>query len=74
MIFSNAKREEVRAANPEMKMTEISSVMGQKWKTISEKEKEIYTKLAEKDKERAAKEKVRSAFAPTSPLVLGPSV
>lgn len=39
MNFSKAKRAEVQAANPGMKITEISKVLGQEWSKLSDEEK-----------------------------------
>merc|ERR1719499_105600 len=51
-IFTAKIRAETTAANPEMKITQIAKVMGQKWKEISEEEKKEYQDEAAKLKEQ----------------------
>jgi hypothetical protein len=36
MNFCNAKRAEVKAANPDAKMTDLSKILGTQWKALSE--------------------------------------
>lgn len=52
MFFSAKKRPEIKHAQPDLKMTEISKVLGQRWKEVSPESKAKYNKKAEKDKER----------------------
>ena len=55
ILFSTAKRAEVKAENPEMKTTEISSLLGKMWKEIKEEDSDEYRKymdLAKEDKVR----------------------
>lgn len=51
-LFTNKVRAAVTAANPDMKITEIAKVLGQKWKEISEEEKKEYQDEAAKLKEQ----------------------
>lgn len=50
-IFSGEHREEVKAENPSLSLTDISKVLGEKWKALTDDEKAEYTKKAEKEKE-----------------------
>ena len=55
ILFSTDKRAEVKAENPEMKTTEISSLLGKMWKKIKEEDSYEYRKymyLAKEDKVR----------------------
>jgi len=51
LLFSNAIRAQVKAENPEMKITQMSTVIGAKWKAISEEEKKKWNDMAAKQKE-----------------------
>jgi hypothetical protein len=50
MIFCSEKREEAKKQNPDMKLTEISKVLGAEWKELSDKEKKVYQDKAEEAK------------------------
>ena len=55
ILFSTENRAEVKAENPEMKTTEISSLLGKMWNEIKEEGSDEYHKymdLAKKDKVR----------------------
>ena len=55
ILFSTDKRAEVKAENPEMKTTEISSLLGKMWNEIKEEDSDEYHKymyLAKEDKVR----------------------
>eukprot|EP01024_Parvocaulis_polyphysoides_P036602 TRINITY_DN3254_c0_g2_i2.p2 TRINITY_DN3254_c0_g2~~TRINITY_DN3254_c0_g2_i2.p2 ORF type:complete len:386 (-),score=105.33 TRINITY_DN3254_c0_g2_i2:399-1454(-) len=56
MFYSMEKREAAKKANPEMKVTEVSKVLAEWWKTVSAEEKAIFEEKAAKDKERYTKE------------------
>ena len=56
MYFSNAKRAEVKAANPEASFGDIGKLLGNEWKQLSNDAKTEYEKLAEADKVRYQKE------------------
>jgi len=66
LMFCNAKRAEVRAQYPEMKITEISGVLGKMWKEISEKDKEQYKVLADKENEEREKNPSKKSSKKTS--------
>lgn len=57
IFFTNKHREETKKANPEASITDLSKLMGAKWKSLTDAEKEPYQKMAEKDKVRYKKEK-----------------
>ena len=52
IFFSMAARPTISQANPDMKLTEVSKVLGKQWKCLDEKQKEKYSKMAEEDKIR----------------------
>jgi len=51
LLYANSARDDVRAANPKMKMTEISKVIGAQWKALSEEEQKRWKGVAAKKKE-----------------------
>ena len=56
MFFSAAKRAEVAAANPDFGITEVAKALGERWKTISDEEKNVYQQQADEDKIRYERE------------------
>jgi predicted GIY-YIG superfamily endonuclease len=46
MNFCNAKRAEVKAANPDAKMTDLSKILGTQWKALSEEQQTSYKTAA----------------------------
>ncbi len=60
IVFSNTRRKELKAENPEMKNTELTSLLGAEWKELSEKKKLPFKKEAEKIK--AAYEKKMEVY------------
>jgi hypothetical protein len=56
MLFSNECRAKIKAENPTASFGEIGSKVGEAWKKLSDKEKEVYVSKAEKDKERYKQE------------------
>jgi predicted GIY-YIG superfamily endonuclease len=46
MLFCNAKRAEVKAANPDLKMVELSKLLGTQWKALSKDQQEAYKSTA----------------------------
>ncbi|CAN0192476.1 unnamed protein product [Ascophyllum nodosum] len=57
MQFSQAKRAEAKEANPDMKPTEISKVLGEQWGKMDAAAKAPYNERAQADKERYRREK-----------------
>jgi hypothetical protein len=57
LFYSNAVRDQVKAANPGIQFGEVAQKISGQWKSITASEKSKYDKLAEKDKERYEKEK-----------------
>ena len=55
-IFMKDKRSEIVKANPDSKITQISTLLGNEWKALSDKEKKKYKDLAVKAKEQYAKD------------------
>jgi len=55
MFFANDKRNEVRAANPDLKITEVGKKLGEMWKSLIDSDKKKYEEQAAQDKERYSK-------------------
>lgn len=55
-IFSNAQRDVVKAELPGLKYDEVTKVLSQKWRELSDVAKEPYESIARDDKERYKKE------------------
>ena len=56
IIFCGEHHSKVKASEPTLSGTQITSRLGEMWKAVSEKEKEKYEALSKKDKARYAKE------------------
>ncbi|XP_028412757.1 high mobility group protein DSP1-like isoform X2 [Dendronephthya gigantea] len=56
MFFCDDHRSKVSESQPELKITEVSKVLGKMWAAIDPEKKEIYNKMAGEDRERYAKE------------------
>ena len=56
LFFCQATREDLKKKNPSIKSSEILSELGKMWKTLSEKKKKPFEKMAEEDKNRYAEE------------------
>lgn len=52
LFFQDAKRAEMREANPDAKFGDISKLLGERWKALSSDEKAPYEEMARADKER----------------------
>ena len=57
MMFVRDKREEVKSQNPNAPFGEIGKLLGNKWKDMTETERETYAKQSEEEKARYLKEK-----------------
>jgi len=55
MAYQQAVRAQVKADNPEMKFGDLSRKVAADWKALTEKQKEKYTEISDKDKERYKK-------------------
>jgi hypothetical protein len=51
ILFTMEKREAVKSANPGIANKEILKKLGGQWKVLSDKEKQVYTDRAAKEKE-----------------------
>jgi HMG (high mobility group) box len=69
LFFAEKKRAEIKEENPDLKMTEISKVIGERWKEASPDSKAKYSKKAEKDKERY-KEEMSEYVRPSDEVLL----
>ncbi|CAM9249195.1 unnamed protein product [Ectocarpus fasciculatus] len=56
MQFSQKERAVVKEENPDMKVTEISKVLGARWREMDDNDKAPFQKKADKDKARYQKE------------------
>lgn len=57
MYYVEAKKDECKKENPDLKHKEIISKLSKDWNELSENDKEPYIALANKDKERYQKAK-----------------
>eukprot|EP00917_Polyrhabdina_sp_WS-2016_P024004 GHVP01052013.1.p1 GENE.GHVP01052013.1~~GHVP01052013.1.p1 ORF type:complete len:138 (+),score=24.54 GHVP01052013.1:63-416(+) len=58
--FTHERRAKLLVERPELQgkpVPEIAKILGDEWKSMSDKDKMPYVKIAEKDKERYTKEK-----------------
>ncbi|KAL7494445.1 hypothetical protein ACHAWT_003270 [Skeletonema menzelii] len=56
MYFSSAKRDEIKAANPDATFGQIGKLLGEEWKKMSDDDKVEFEEMAEEDKKRYQKE------------------
>jgi len=73
LYFSEKVRPEIREENPELKMTEISKIIGEQWKQASPQSKLEYTKKADKDKARY-KEEMEEYVRPSDEVLVDQKV
>ncbi|KAF2724555.1 hypothetical protein K431DRAFT_217648 [Polychaeton citri CBS 116435] len=57
MFFANENRDKVREDNPGIKFGEVGKLLGEKWKSLTDKDKTPYEAKAAKDKKRYEEEK-----------------
>ena len=69
MFFAEKKRPEIKQDQPELKMVEISKVIGERWKSAVPATKEKYNKKSESDKLRY-KEEMASYKRPSDEVLL----
>ena len=51
MMFAKENRTQLREDNPELKVTEVSKLLGAKWREMTEDEKSPFTKEAKRLKD-----------------------
>jgi len=56
MFFANDRRNDIKSANPELKVTEIGKKLGEIWQSFGPEEKKKYEDMAAKDSERYQKQ------------------
>ena len=56
MLWSNHMRPKIKAESPDLKLTEISKVLGEKWKEVGEETKKEWQVKADTDKARYLEE------------------
>ena len=56
LFFSNEKRQEMQQSNPDMRMTEITSKLGEMWREMSDEAKQPYIEKSKEARERYHKE------------------
>jgi hypothetical protein len=61
MFFANEQREKVREDNPGIKFGDVGKMLGEKWKSLSEKQRTPYEAKAAADKKRYEEEKATYA-------------
>jgi hypothetical protein len=57
--FRREKLPEVKAQNPNIRITKISKKLGELWKALSDEEKRNYQEMARRDRERYEREKAK---------------
>ena len=57
IIYTNEMRPKFKADNPEKSTTELTTLMSQEWRNMTDEDKKKYIDLAEVDKQRYMKEK-----------------
>ncbi|KAK9839371.1 hypothetical protein WJX84_004913 [Apatococcus fuscideae] len=57
MFFSNATREQVKSENPGMPVTGVARILGEKWKQLSNADREPFNEQAKADKVRATQQR-----------------
>jgi len=59
MFFANENRDKVHKENPGIKFGEVGKLLGERWKSLTDKEKIPFETKAKADKERYESEKAR---------------
>jgi len=57
IFFGNAVRDEIRKAQPELDMPNVSKVIGKRWNALNDKKRQVYLDIAIKDRQRFEKER-----------------
>ena len=65
MFFANDIRPALRQQNPDKKITEIASLIGARWRSLSAKHRQPYEKLQEQDKLRYDREMAKYSKSTT---------
>lgn len=52
VFYTNSRRPEIMKKHPETKLTEVTKITGAEWQKMSDKEKEPFEKMKEKDEKR----------------------
>ncbi|KAF1959934.1 Non-histone chromosomal protein 6 [Byssothecium circinans] len=73
MFFANDQRDKVREDNPGIKFGEVGKMLGEKWKALSEKQRQPYEAKAAADKKRYEEEKVAYAVSRSPSISEGSS-
>lgn len=68
-IYMNAKRPEVKAAEPDLGFGPLTKKLTEMWKALSDSERKKYEDLATKDKERYQAEMEAKGLAKKKPVV-----
>jgi hypothetical protein len=67
-FFANERRKSLKLQQPDLKVTEISKVIGVEWNKLPESEKEPFVKLALDDRSRYENEKIAILKEKKKPL------
>lgn len=71
MLFSQAERETLKKTNPGLQFTDVAKVIGERWKKMSEEEKQPFEASAKVDKARYASEMAEYRNSKEAPAVAG---
>lgn len=63
MFFANDQRDTVREENPGITFGQVGKVLGDKWKALTDKQKQPYEAKAAADKKRYEEEKAKYTAA-----------
>ncbi|KAL5448602.1 Non-histone chromosomal protein 6 [Paraphaeosphaeria minitans] len=74
MFFANDQRDKVREENPGIKFGEVGKMLGEKWKTLSEKQRQPYEAKAATDKKRYEEEKIAYLVSPRAHVYHAPQL
>jgi hypothetical protein len=68
LFFAEKKRPEIKQEHPDLKMTEVAKILGQRWKEATPASKVKYDKKATQDKERY-KEAIKDYIRPSDEVL-----
>lgn len=71
MLFSQAERETLKKTNPGLQFTDVAKVIGERWKKMSEEEKQPFEASAKVDKARYASEMAEYRNSKEAPAAAG---
>jgi leucyl-tRNA synthetase len=69
MLFSNERRTQIKDSNPDATFGEVGRLVGGAWKSLTDKQREVYTGRSESDKQRYLSEMSAYTLASNVPVV-----